>query len=170
MNCFIVTRPPGWSEADYPFRDAAVLLPIHRTDEGELFVDTCLTTTAEASIVVGFARSYFMVYAPLPAALVEWLREPAGKTTAELYMAIGCQKHAKTESYREYLFSTWPTVMSSLLKRRNSRYGDVVFTLLGFDRVFKIIKDKFAPQKRCPPPTSAPVINWSKSTIVRADG
>lgn len=45
-----------------------------------------------------------MVYAPLPAALVEWLREILpGKTTAELYMAIGCQKHAKTESYREYL-------------------------------------------------------------------
>jgi isocitrate dehydrogenase kinase/phosphatase len=59
---------------------------------------------AEASIVFGFARSYFMVYAPLPGALVEWLREILpGKTTAELYMAIGCQKHAKTESYREYL-------------------------------------------------------------------
>lgn len=46
------------------------LLPIHQTDDGELFIDTCLTTTAEASIVFGFARSYFMVYAPLPAALV----------------------------------------------------------------------------------------------------
>ncbi|STJ31712.1 isocitrate dehydrogenase kinase/phosphatase [Escherichia coli] len=45
------------------------LLPIHQTDDGELFIDTCLTTTAEASIVFGFARSYFMVYAPLPAAL-----------------------------------------------------------------------------------------------------
>ncbi|WP_348260458.1 isocitrate dehydrogenase kinase/phosphatase AceK regulatory subunit, partial [Salmonella enterica] len=59
---------------------------------------------AEASIVFGFARSYFMVYAPLAAALVEWLREILpGKTTAQLYMAIGCQKHAKTEGYREYL-------------------------------------------------------------------
>lgn len=75
------------------------LIPIHRTDEGELFVDTCLTTTVEASIVFGFARSYFMVYAPLPAALVEWLREILpGKTTAELYMAIGCQKHAKRKA------------------------------------------------------------------------
>ncbi|MCF2054895.1 bifunctional isocitrate dehydrogenase kinase/phosphatase, partial [Escherichia coli] len=27
------------------------LLPIHQTDDGELFIDTCLTTTAEASIV-----------------------------------------------------------------------------------------------------------------------
>ncbi|ELV9633287.1 bifunctional isocitrate dehydrogenase kinase/phosphatase [Escherichia coli] len=124
------------------------LLPIHQTDDGELFIDTCLTTTAEASIVFGFARSYFMVYAPLPAALVEWLRKILpGKTTAELYMAIGCQKHAKTESYREYLvylqgcneqFIEAPGIRGMVM---------LVFTLPGFDRVFKVIKDKFAPQK-----------------------
>ncbi|MBB7442745.1 bifunctional isocitrate dehydrogenase kinase/phosphatase [Escherichia coli] len=124
------------------------LLPIHQTDDGELFIDTCLTTTAEASIVFGFARSYFMVYAPLPAALIEWLREILpGKTTAELYMAIGCQKHAKTESYREYLvylqgcneqFIEAPGIRGMVM---------LVFTLPGFDRVFKVIKDKFAPQK-----------------------
>ncbi|EPA0526587.1 bifunctional isocitrate dehydrogenase kinase/phosphatase [Escherichia coli] len=124
------------------------LLPIHQTDDGELFIDTCLTTTAEASIVFGFARSYYMVYAPLPAALVEWLREILpGKTTAELYMAIGCQKHAKTESYREYLvylqgcneqFIEAPGIRGMVM---------LVFTLPGFDRVFKVIKDKFAPQK-----------------------
>ena len=124
------------------------LLPIHQTDDGELLIDTCLTTTAEASIVFGFARSYFMVYAPLPAALVEWLREILpGKTTAELYMAIGCQKHAKTESYREYLvylqgcneqFIEAPGIRGMVM---------LVFTLPGFDRVFKVIKDRFAPQK-----------------------
>ncbi|TAA17723.1 bifunctional isocitrate dehydrogenase kinase/phosphatase [Escherichia coli] len=124
------------------------LLPIHQTDDGELFIDTCLTTTAEASIVFGFARSYFMVYAPLPATLVEWLREILpGKTTAELYMAIGCQKHAKTESYREYLvylqgcneqFIEAPGIRGMVM---------LVFTLPGFDRVFKVIKDRFAPQK-----------------------
>ncbi|WP_312605908.1 bifunctional isocitrate dehydrogenase kinase/phosphatase [Kosakonia cowanii] len=124
------------------------LLPIHRSDEGELFVDTCLTTHAEASIVFGFARSYFMVYAPLPAATVEWLREILpGKTTAELYMAIGCQKHAKTESYREYLhyvtnsdeqFIEAPGIRGMVM---------LVFTLPGFDRVFKVIKDIFPPQK-----------------------
>ena len=130
-------------DATLPF-----LLPIHRSDEGELVVDTCLTTSPEASIVFGFARSYFMVYAPLPGALVEWLREILpGKTTAELYMAIGCQKHAKTESYREYLhyiahadeqFIEAPGIRGMVM---------LVFTLPGFDRVFKVIKDKFAPQK-----------------------
>ena len=124
------------------------LLPVHRSDEGELFVDTCLTAISEASIVFGFARSYFMVYAPLPAALVEWLREILpGKTTAELYMAIGCQKHGKTESYREYLtclagsdeqFIEAPGIRGMVM---------LVFTLPGFDRVFKVIKDQFPPQK-----------------------
>lgn len=124
------------------------LLPIHRTDDGELFVDTCLTTSAEASIVFGFARSYFMVYAPLPAALVEWLREILpGKTTAELYMAIGRQKHAKTESYREYL--RYVTAADEQFIEAPGIRGMVmlVFTLPGFDRVFKVIKDRFAPQK-----------------------
>ncbi len=37
----------------YPF-----LLPIHHNESGELFIDTCLTSKAEASIVFGFARSY----------------------------------------------------------------------------------------------------------------
>ncbi|EOC1531374.1 bifunctional isocitrate dehydrogenase kinase/phosphatase [Cronobacter turicensis] len=130
-------------DATLPF-----LLPVHRSDDGELFVDTCLTGSAGASIVFGFARSYFMVYAPLPAALVEWLREILpGKTTAELYMAIGCQKHAKTESYREYLhylrhadeqFIEAPGIRGMVM---------LVFTLPGFDRVFKVIKDRFAPQK-----------------------
>lgn len=125
-----------------------LLMPLHRSDAGELFIDTCLTTPEEASIVFGFARSYFMVYAPLPAATVEWLREILpGKTTAELYMAIGCQKHGKTEIYREYLnyiahtdeqFIEAPGVRGMVM---------LVFTLPGFDRVFKVIKDHFAPQK-----------------------
>ena len=42
-------------------------LPIHQTDDGELFIDTCLTTTAEAS---GFAR-YFYGLCTAAAALVE---------------------------------------------------------------------------------------------------
>lgn len=124
------------------------LLPIQRTDDGQLVVDTCLTSASEASIVFGFARSYFMVYAPLPAALVEWLRELLpGKTTAELYMAIGCQKHGKTESFREYLTYISETDEQFIEAPGVRGMVMLVFTLPGFDRVFKVIKDKFAPQK-----------------------
>ncbi|EJD6509483.1 MULTISPECIES: bifunctional isocitrate dehydrogenase kinase/phosphatase [Providencia] len=127
----------------YPF-----LLPIHHDDNKQIYIDTCLTEFDEASIVFGFARSYFMVYAPFPAALVFWLREILpSKSIAELYMAIGCQKHGKTEYYREYLayinfareqFTLAPGVKGMVM---------LVFTAPSFDRVFKIIKDKFAPQK-----------------------
>ena len=124
------------------------LLPIHHDDKNDIYIDTCLIEFNEASIVFGFARSYFMVYAPFPAALVFWLREILpSKSIAELYMAIGCQKHGKTEYYREYLayinfsreqFTIAPGVKGMVM---------LVFTSPSFDRVFKIIKDEFAPQK-----------------------
>ncbi|TCT88349.1 isocitrate dehydrogenase kinase/phosphatase [Gibbsiella quercinecans] len=131
------------ADAVYPF-----LLPIHHNESGALFIDTCLTSKAEASIVFGFARSYFMVYAPLPAALVEWLREILpGKTTAELYMAIGCQKHGKTECYREYLTYMAQSDEQFIVAPGVKGMVMLVFTLPSFDRVFKVIKDQFAPQK-----------------------
>jgi len=124
------------------------LLPIHRSLKGQLFVDACLTDRDDASIVFGFARSYFMVYAPQPGALVEWLREILpGKTTAELYSAIGCQKHAKTECYREHLHFMAQTDESFIIAPGVKGMVMLVFTLPGSDRVFKVIKDHFAPQK-----------------------
>lgn len=140
----------AWVVARLQLREEMVpfLLPIQRDDSGRLWIDTCLTDSNDASIVFGFARAYFMVYAPVPAALVAWLQPILpGKTTAERYMAIGCQKHGKTECYREYLhylahsdeaFTQAPGVRGMVM---------LVFTLPGFDRVFKVIKDRFAPQK-----------------------
>ena len=128
------------------------LLPIHHSESGALFIDTCLTSKEEASIVFGFARSYFMVYAPLPAAMVEWLREILpGKTTAELYMAIGCQKHGKTECYREYLTFMARSQEQFIIAPGVKGMVMLVFTLPSFDRVFKVIKDRFAPQKEVTP-------------------
>ncbi len=125
-----------------------LLLPVHLGQKSALFVDACLTDSNDASIVFGFARSYFMVYAPQPGALVEWLREilPA-KTTAELYSAIGCQKHAKTEGYREHLRFMAQTDESFIVAPGVKGMVMLVFTLPGSDRVFKVIKDRFAPQK-----------------------
>ena len=103
-----------------PVATLPFLLPLHRSEEGELFIDTCLTTHAEASIVFGFARSYFMVYAPLPGALVEWLRDILpGKTTAELYMRLAARSMRRRKAIANTC-SILPAAMSSLLRRRAS--------------------------------------------------
>ncbi|MDR2173844.1 MAG: bifunctional isocitrate dehydrogenase kinase/phosphatase [Burkholderiales bacterium] len=127
----------------YPF-----LLPICRTASGEIFIDACLTDFSDASIVFSFNRAYFMVYAPLPAATVEWLRELLPhKTTAELYNTIGCQKHGKTEYYREYLRHLEQTNDQFIIAPGTRGMVMLVFTLPSYDVVFKVIKDRFAPQK-----------------------
>ncbi|MCG7587726.1 bifunctional isocitrate dehydrogenase kinase/phosphatase [Photobacterium sp. OFAV2-7] len=125
-----------------------LVLPVLNNSSRELYIDACLFHVDNVSIIFGFARSYFMVYAPAPAALVRFLAELIpNKTKAELYTAIGCQKHGKTELYREFLhhvehsddqFISAPGIKGMVMS---------VFTLPSYDFVFKIIKDKFAPQK-----------------------
>ncbi|MGR5147762.1 bifunctional isocitrate dehydrogenase kinase/phosphatase [Photobacterium alginatilyticum] len=125
-----------------------LVLPVLNNSSRELYIDACLFHVDNVSIIFGFARSYFMVYAPAPAALVRFLAELIpNKTNAELYTAIGCQKHGKTELYREFLhhvehsddqFISAPGIKGMVMS---------VFTLPSYDFVFKIIKDKFAPQK-----------------------
>jgi isocitrate dehydrogenase kinase/phosphatase len=101
-----------------PMATLPFLLPIHRTDEGELFVDACLTTHAEASIVFGFARSYFMVYAPLPGALVEWLREILpGKPPLNCTWRLAARSMRKPRAIGNTC-TIFPAAMSNLLKRR----------------------------------------------------
>ncbi|MGR5064141.1 bifunctional isocitrate dehydrogenase kinase/phosphatase [Photobacterium sp. DNB22_13_2] len=125
-----------------------IVLPILTTDENKLVVDACLVDVDAVSILFGFARSYFMVYAPAPAALVRFLSElMPNKTKAELYTAIGCQKHGKTELYREFLYHIEHSDDQFVLAPGIKGMVMSVFTLPSYGFVFKIIKDKFAPQK-----------------------
>lgn len=129
-------------------RTVPLVLPVLNNSSKQLYIDACLCHVDNVSIIFGFARSYFMVYAPAPAALVRFLAEILpNKTKAELYTAIGCQKHGKTELFREFLhhmensndqFISAPGIKGMVMS---------VFTLPSYDFVFKIIKDKFAPQK-----------------------
>ncbi|WP_087022115.1 bifunctional isocitrate dehydrogenase kinase/phosphatase [Thaumasiovibrio subtropicus] len=125
-----------------------IVIPLLNREGKALYVDACICDSREMSIIFGFARSYFMVYCSAPSILVAFLRDlMPKKTLAELYTAIGCQKHGKTELYREYLnhiessddlFVLAPGIKGMVMS---------VFTLPSYDFVFKIIKDKFAPQK-----------------------
>ncbi len=71
------SRLAGGQNWSVPMATLPFLLPIHRSEEGELFVDTCLTTHAEASIVFGF--SAFLFYG-----LCAVARRPGGMAARDL--------------------------------------------------------------------------------------
>ncbi|WP_305373486.1 bifunctional isocitrate dehydrogenase kinase/phosphatase [Photobacterium leiognathi] len=124
------------------------VIPILNNSDHEIYLDACICDVNDISIIFGFARSYFMVYAPAPAALVRFLSQLIpNKTLAELYTAIGCQKHGKTELYREFLAHLATTEDKFVIAPGIKGMVMSVFTLPSYDFVFKIIKDKFAPQK-----------------------
>ncbi|WP_417615598.1 bifunctional isocitrate dehydrogenase kinase/phosphatase [Oceanisphaera sp.] len=124
------------------------ILPILHDDQGGLYLDTLILSYDDASILFSFARAYFMVWCPEPALLVQFLRPLLpNKADYEIYSAIGCQKHGKSEFYRRFLqqlhqsreqFVTAPGIKGMVM---------CVFTLPSFDVVFKVIKDKFTPPK-----------------------
>jgi len=127
----------------------AMPLAIALRNEGRgVFVDAALLTANEVSIVFSFARSYFHVEVDQPREVVGFLKSiMPRKPMAELYIALGYNKHGKTELYRDLL---------RVLRARSARFevapGDrgmvmVVFTLPGYDMVFKVIRDRVAPPK-----------------------
>jgi len=117
-------------------------------DTGGVFVDAVLTEPNDVSIVFSFTRSYFLVDTSCPRDLIAFLKSILPrKPIAELYTSLGFNKHGKTELYRS-------------LMRHLARHDDafvvapgdpgmvmLVFTLPGFDMVFKVIQDRFAPPK-----------------------
>ena len=120
---------------------------LHREGHG-IEADGLITDEAEVSIIFSFTRSYFMVDVPVPAEFVNFLKRILpGKHIAELYTSIGFYKHGKSEFYRALInhlagsedrFVMAPGVRGMVMS---------VFTLPGFNTVFKIIKDRFSPSK-----------------------
>ena len=126
-----------------------VLPVLHDTERAGVTVDTVLLTQNATSMVFSFTRSYFHVLTPEPWALVRFLKTLVPqKRIAELYISLGFTKHGKTELYRD---------LCAFLSRTDERFefargtkGMVmtVFTLPGYDIVFKVIKDRFDPPKQ----------------------
>ncbi|MFR9719373.1 bifunctional isocitrate dehydrogenase kinase/phosphatase [Aeromonas diversa] len=123
------------------------LLPLLNSGEA-ISVDTVIFEPDIASIVFGFARAYFMVYAPAPALYVAFLRQILpNKADYEIYNAIGCQKHGKTELYRHYLQHLAQSREQFVIAPGIKGMVMSVFTLPSYDVVFKVIKDEFTPPK-----------------------
>ncbi|WP_229805072.1 bifunctional isocitrate dehydrogenase kinase/phosphatase [Saccharospirillum salsuginis] len=140
--CYLIGRLNIDGEA-LPF-----IVPILNNEDGHLYADTLLVDSNAMAIVFGFARAYFFVDTGSPLAIVNFLlRLMPSKTRAELYSSIGLHKQGKTQFYRELLqhldtsrdrFEVAPGIKGMVM---------TVFTLPSYPYVFKIIKDRFAPQK-----------------------
>jgi isocitrate dehydrogenase kinase/phosphatase len=130
------------------FNELPFALPILHTEKGQLIIDTALFGEDDLLLLFSFARAYFMVDMEVPSAYVQFLRSlMPRKPRAEIYNAIGLQKHGKNLFYRDLLnhqrhssdkFRIAPGIKGMVM---------LVFDLPSFPFVFKVIKDYYPPQK-----------------------
>ena len=128
-------------------RVTPIVIPVVHADDG-LRVDTVLVTESHASRLFSFTRSHFFVEWSNPSELVGFLKSLLPmKSLAELYTAIGFPQHGKTSLYRS-LYRHLDHSHDKFVRTRGTP-GMVmaVFTLVSFNVVFKIIKDRFDPPK-----------------------
>jgi len=133
-----------------------LVIPLLNHEGAGIVADALITDEAEVSIIFSFTRSYFMVEVPIPADFISFLKRiMPGKHVAELYTSIGFYKHGKSEFFRA-LINHLATTDDRFIMAPGVR-GMVmsVFTLPGFNTVFKIIKDRFSHAK-----------NVSRATVI----
>jgi isocitrate dehydrogenase kinase/phosphatase len=124
-----------------------ILLPLVHFEDGAR-IDGVLFSKNDISIVFSFTRSYFFVESENPVDLIHFLRPlMKHKNLSELYASIGYNRHSKTvlvkELYRHLEYSDDRFVPAPGIKGMVM----VVFTLPGFNIVFKVVRDKFGPTK-----------------------
>jgi isocitrate dehydrogenase kinase/phosphatase len=124
-------------------RTTPFILALLNHEEG-IELDAVLLEPSDASNVFSFTRSYFHVEMNQPVELVEFLKSILPlKRLSEIYIALGRNKHGKTELYREVLSHLGQSQDSFVPARGDKGLVMVVFTLRGLDVVFKVIRDKF---------------------------
>ncbi|HKH46164.1 MAG TPA: bifunctional isocitrate dehydrogenase kinase/phosphatase [Thermoanaerobaculia bacterium] len=117
-------------------------------EEGGLSVDAVLTTEAEASVVFSFARWYFHAEVESPREVIGFLRSLLPrKRISELYNSLGYGNHGKTELYRDLVAQIAASDDPFVVAPGKRGLVMEVFTLPSFEFVFKVIRDRFPPQK-----------------------
>jgi isocitrate dehydrogenase kinase/phosphatase len=119
----------------------------HR-ETGGLMLDAVLIGEGDLAILFSYTRAYFRVAAPSPYELVQWLRTlMPGKRVADLYNAIGYNRHAKTEFYRDFVRHLQQSHDCFVAAEGERGMVMLVFTLPSYDVVFKLIRDRFDAPK-----------------------
>ncbi|MFL0810025.1 MAG: bifunctional isocitrate dehydrogenase kinase/phosphatase [Agarilytica sp.] len=130
------------------YGDQPFSIPVLNNEDGSLYLDTLILDNEELNVLFGFTRAYFMVESESPAALVSFIqRLLLRKSRTELYNQIGFQKHGKTQFYREFLEHLENSTDNLCEAPGIEGMVMAVFTLPSFPYVFKLIKDKFPPEK-----------------------
>ena len=128
--------------------DIPFALPILNNERGELFIDVLLLGEKQLSIVFSYSQAYFMMEHQVPSAVVSFLQQLLPRRdTSELYSAIGLHKQGKSAFYRDFLHHLRHSSDEIVVAPGIRGMVMMVFTLPSYPYVFKIIKDKFAPQK-----------------------
>ncbi len=118
-------------------------------EKGKIFTDALITDENTVSILFSFTRSYFMVEAAYPAALVGFIKTLIPlKEYAEIYNSIGFSKHGKTEFYRDFTEHLKNSTDKFVIAPGIKGMVMSVFTLPSYNVVFKLIKDNFDPPKQ----------------------
>lgn len=130
------------------FSETPFALPILHNRHGQLYIDAALFGEDDLLMLFSFARAYFMVDMEIPSAYVQFLRSMMPrKPRAELYSAIGLQKHGKNLFYRDFLYHLRHSSDKFRIAPGIKGMVMLVFDLPSYPFVFKLIKDYFPPQK-----------------------
>ena len=130
------------------FRELPFALPILHNEAGQLVIDAALFGEDDLLLLFSFARAYFMVDMEIPSAYVQFLRSMMPrKPRAELYNALGLQKHGKNLFYRDLLYHQRHSSDRFRIAPGIKGMVMLVFDLPSFPFVFKVIKDFYPPQK-----------------------
>lgn len=130
------------------FRSLPFAIPILHNSKNRLYIDAALFGEDDLLALFSFARAYFMVDMKVPSAYVQFLRTlMPRKPRAELYSALGLQKHGKNLFYRDFLFHLSHSSDKFRIAPGIKGMVMLVFDLPSYPFVFKVIKDYFPPQK-----------------------
>jgi isocitrate dehydrogenase kinase/phosphatase len=130
------------------FNETPFSLPIVHGAHDKLLIDAALFGEDDLAVVFSFARAYFMVDMEIPSAYVQFLRSlMPRKPRAELYSALGLQKHGKNLFYRDFLYHLRHSSDKFRIAPGIKGMVMLVFDLPSFPYVFKVIKDFYPPQK-----------------------
>ena len=126
-------------------------LAIRHKREG-LVLAAVMIGEADVSVLFSYTRSAFLISVDQPERLVAFLSDLLPQRRhSEVYASIGFRKQAKTERYRD--LASYLSRSSDHFERAPGIEGLVmiVFTLPGYDVVFKVVRDRFPPQKSVTP-------------------